>query len=78
MRVRYLDLQGKVHEEDFSGLLATCIQHEIDHLNGIVFPDHVSMLRRDMMFRKAKKIKREIIEHIDDHHHVHGEHCNHL
>jgi peptide deformylase len=75
VRVRYLDLQGAQQEEEFGGLLATCIQHEIDHLDGIVFPDHVSMLKRDMIFRKAKKIKRDIEDHA--HHHVHGEHCNH-
>lgn len=77
VRVRYTDLQGAQQEEEFDGLLATCIQHEIDHLDGIVFPDHVSMLKRDMIFRKAKKIKRDIEAHAHDHHHVHGEHCNH-
>lgn len=78
IRVRYLDLQGEEREGQFDGLLATCIQHEIDHLNGIVFPDHVSMLKRDMIFRKAKKIKREIEEHAHHHHdHVHGPNCNH-
>jgi len=75
VRVRYTDLQGNSQEEEFSGLLATCIQHEIDHLDGIVFPDHVSSLKRDMIYRKAKKIKRDIEAHA--HHHVHGEHCNH-
>lgn len=78
VRVRYTDLQGKIQEETFDGLMAVCIQHEIDHLDGIVFPDHVSMLKRDMMFRKAKKIKRDIEDHAHHHHdHVHGPDCNH-
>jgi peptide deformylase len=78
VRVRYLDLQGNSKEEEFTGLLATCIQHEIDHLNGIVFPDHASRLKRDMIFKKATKIKRDIEAHAHHHHdHVHGEHCNH-
>lgn len=75
VKVRFLDLNGVQQEEDFDGLLGTCIQHEIDHLNGIVFPDHVSSLKRDIIFRKAKKIKRAIEDHA--HHHVHDEHCNH-
>ncbi len=75
VRVRYLDLQGAKKEEEMSGLLATCVQHEIDHLNGIVFPDHVSLIKRDIIFRKAKKIKRDIESH--NHHHIHDENCNH-
>lgn len=75
VRVRYMDLSGATKEEDLTGLLATCVQHEIDHLNGVVFPDHLSGVKRDMMFRKAKKIKRGIEDHAHDH--VHGEHCNH-
>lgn len=78
VRVRYLDLQGKQQEETFDGLLATCIQHEIDHLNGIVFPDHSSRLKRDMIFKKAAKIKKAIEAHAHHHHdHVHGPNCNH-
>lgn len=78
VRVRYTDLQGSTQEETFDGLLATCIQHEIDHLDGIVFPDHVSRLKRDMMFKKAAKIKRNIEAHAHHHHdHVHGPNCNH-
>lgn len=76
VRVRFINLQGETQEETFDGLLATCIQHEIDHLNGIVFPDHISSVRRDMIMRKAKKIKKDIEDHAH-HHHVHGEHCNH-
>ena len=58
VRVRFLDLDGKVHEEDAEGLYATCIQHEIDHMDGIVFVDHISSLKRDMIMRKMKKAKR--------------------
>jgi peptide deformylase len=75
VRVRFLDLEGKEREEEFEGLLATCVQHEIDHLNGIVFPDRVSPVKRDIIVRKAKKIKKAIEEHA--HEHVHDEHCNH-
>jgi len=78
VRVRYTDLQGNKQEEEFDGLLATCIQHEIDHLNGIVFPDHASRLKRDMIFKKAAKIKRDIEAHAaHHHHHVHGPNCSH-
>ena len=77
VRVRYLDLQGNTQEETFDGLLATCIQHEIDHLDGIVFPDHLSRLKRDMMFKKAAKVKKAIEEHDHHHDHVHGPDCNH-
>jgi peptide deformylase len=78
VRVRYMDLSGATKEEEFTGLLATCVQHEIDHLNGIVFPDRIGMVKRDVIFRKAKKIKRSIEDHAHHHHdHVHGEHCNH-
>src|SRR6201995_2384982 len=47
VRIRFLDLDGKVHEEDAEGLFATCIQHEIDHLNGVLFIDYLSKLKRD-------------------------------
>ncbi len=77
VRVRYTNLQGETKEETMTGLLATCVQHEIDHLNGIVFPDRVGMVKRDMIFRKAKKIKRDIEAQAHHHDHVHDEHCNH-
>jgi peptide deformylase len=80
VRVKYLGLDGAVREEEFTGLLATCIQHEIDHLNGITFPDHLSTVKRDIILRKMKKIKKQIEDdhhHHHDHDHVHGEHCNH-
>jgi peptide deformylase len=55
VRVRYTDLDGKVHEEDAEGLYATCIQHEIDHLNGVLFIDHLSKLKRDRVQKKFSK-----------------------
>lgn len=54
-RVRWLDERGAVHEEDLDGLLATCMQHEIDHLNGVLFVDHLSRLKRDMVLKKLAK-----------------------
>jgi peptide deformylase len=58
IRVRYLDYHGKAHEEDMDGLMATCLQHEMDHLEGILFIDHLSRLKRDMILRKLQKAKR--------------------
>jgi peptide deformylase len=74
VRVRYLDLDGKQQEKTFEGMLATCIQHEIDHINGIVFVDHISSLKRDMIIRKLTKLKKQgAFEPV----HVHGPNCNH-
>lgn len=58
VRVRYLDLDGKLHEEDAEGLYATCIQHEIDHLNGVLFVDYLSKLKRDRVMKKFAKAAR--------------------
>jgi peptide deformylase len=55
VRIRFTDLDGKVHEEDAEGLFATCIQHEIDHLNGILFIDYLSKLKRDRVQKKFSK-----------------------
>ena len=55
VRVRFTDLDGKVHEEEAEGLFATCIQHEIDHLNGVLFVDYLSKLKRDRIFKKFTK-----------------------
>jgi peptide deformylase len=55
VRVRFTDIHGKVQEEDADGLYATCIQHEIDHLNGVLFVDYLSKLKRDMVAKKFKK-----------------------
>ncbi len=57
-RVRYQDLDGNQHEEDMEGLLATCIQHEMDHLEGILFIDHLSRLKRNMALKKLDKIRK--------------------
>ena len=56
--VRYIDKDGKQQELAADGLLATCLQHEIDHLNGVLFIDHISKLKRDMVMRKFKKLAR--------------------
>jgi peptide deformylase len=59
-RVRYLDLDGKLQELDCDGLLATCVQHELDHLNGVLFIDHLSRLKRERVMKKfSKAAKRE-------------------
>ena len=57
-RVRFLDYHGKQQEREFDGLLATCIQHEMDHLEGILFIDHLSRLKRDLILKKLKKAAR--------------------
>ncbi len=57
-RVRWLDEQGATHEEDLDGLLATCMQHEIDHLNGVLFIDHISRLKRNMLLKKLDKTRK--------------------
>ena len=55
VKVKYLDLEGKAREVEAGGLLATCLQHEIDHLNGILFIDHISKLKRDRITKKFAK-----------------------
>jgi len=57
-RIRYLDYQGEIREQDCEGMLATCIQHEMDHLNGMLFIDHLSKLKRSMMLKKLTKAKK--------------------
>lgn len=56
--VRYLNEQGEEKILKAEGILATCIQHEIDHTNGVVFVDHISSLKRDMILRRLKKAKK--------------------
>lgn len=58
-RVKYLDYHGKQHKQQADGLFATCIQHEIDHLDGILFIDHISSLKRGMIVKKLNKAQRE-------------------
>ena len=57
---RWLDLDGNLQERDFDGLWATCVQHEIDHLNGKLFIDYLKPLRRQMITRKMQKLKKEM------------------
>jgi peptide deformylase len=57
-RVRFLDYQNEIREIEAEGLLATCLQHEIDHLEGVLFVDHLSMVKRSMILRKLTKQKR--------------------
>ena len=55
VKVKYLDLDGKAHETEAKGLLATCLQHEIDHTKGVLFIDYISKLKREMVMKKFKK-----------------------
>jgi peptide deformylase len=55
IRARWQDLDGKVHEEAMEGMMATCLQHEMDHLQGILFIDHLSRLKRGMVIKKLEK-----------------------
>jgi len=57
-RVKWLDLDGTAHDEMLEGLLATCIQHEMDHLQGILFIDHLSRLKREMVLKKLAKARK--------------------
>ncbi len=58
VRARWLDRDGKVHEQELDDMLATCLQHEMDHLEGILFIDHLSKLKRDMVLKKLQKARR--------------------
>ena len=60
VRVEWLGLDGKQQEEEFEGIWATCVQHEIDHLNGKLFIDYLGPLKRQMITRKMEKLKREL------------------
>ncbi|MCH2547028.1 MAG: peptide deformylase [Alphaproteobacteria bacterium] len=80
--VKYLDEHGKAQTIQASGLLATCIQHEIDHINGINFVDHLSKLKREMIVKKLQKNKKrgdydDIYTAHEHGEHVHTEFCNH-
>ena len=59
IRARWQDVQGKQYEEEIDGLLAVCLQHEMDHLNGVLFIDHLSRLKRDMVLKKLAKWRKE-------------------
>ena len=58
VKVKFLDLEGRPQEIEASGLLATCLQHEIDHINGVLFIDHISKLKRDMVLKRFKKAQK--------------------
>ena len=58
IRLRYLDHENEIRELEAKGLLATCIQHEMDHLDGVLFVDHISALKRGIILRKLAKTKR--------------------
>jgi peptide deformylase len=60
IRARWLDLDGKPRDEEIAGLLATCLQHEMDHLNGVLFIDHLSRLKREMILKKLTKQRKEL------------------
>jgi peptide deformylase len=57
-RVRWQDLDGNAHEEQMDGMMAVCIQHEMDHLNGVLFIDHLSRLKRSMALKKLEKARK--------------------
>ncbi len=59
IRARWMDEHGKVQEQDLDGLLAVCLQHEMDHLEGVLFIDHLSKLKRDMVLKKLAKTRKE-------------------
>ncbi len=58
IRARWHDADGNVHEEHMGGLMATCLQHEMDHLEGILFIDHLSRMKRQMVLKKLEKLRR--------------------
>jgi peptide deformylase len=62
VRFTYLDLDGKLQEVEADGIFATCIQHEIDHLNGVLFIDHISKLKRDRVIKKYTKMAKQAAE----------------
>jgi peptide deformylase len=59
IRARWQDAKGNSYEEEIDGLLAVCLQHEMDHLNGVLFIDHLSRLKRDMVLKKLAKWRKE-------------------
>lgn len=71
IKLRYLDREGNQQEQKYEGFLATIIQHEIDYLNGVVFLDHLSRMKRDILLKKMQKQMKQNPPH------VHGAHCNH-
>jgi peptide deformylase len=64
IRLTYLDQRGKTQELEAEDLLSQCIQHEIDHLNGVLFIDYLSKLKRDMITKRVEKARRAIDDHL--------------
>src|SRR5580692_8250879 len=64
IRLTYLDASGKAQEMEAEDLLSQCVQHEIDHLNGVLFIDHLSALKRSMITRKVEKAQRGQDDHL--------------
>jgi peptide deformylase len=58
VRIRYLDHESEIREREVEGILAKCIQHEVDHLEGVLFVDHVSAVKRNIILRKLSKAKK--------------------
>jgi len=58
IRARWQDIDGNAHEEDMEGLMATCLQHEMDHPEGVLFIDHLSRLKRNMALKKLEKLRK--------------------
>ena len=62
VKLKYMDIEGKQHEVNAEGLFATCIQHEVDHLNGVLFLDYISKLKRDYIVKKFTKAAKKAAE----------------
>lgn len=62
IKVKYQDMTGKEQELKAEGLLATCIQHEIDHLDGVLFIDHISRIKRNMLIKKLKNAQKQRVK----------------
>ncbi|MEJ7934170.1 peptide deformylase [Sphingobium sp. AN558] len=58
VRASWMDRDGRIHEEQIEGMLATCLQHEMDHLEGVLFIDRISRLKRDMLLKKLNKARK--------------------
>jgi peptide deformylase len=58
VKASWMDRNGRIHEQELDGLLATCLQHEMDHLNGVLFIDHLSRMKRDMVLKKLAKSRK--------------------
>lgn len=62
VRVKFQDVTGAEHEMDYEDWAAACVQHEIDHLNGVLFPEHLTRLKRDMIMKRMRKDKKQYEE----------------